>query len=153
MENPYSHIVVLAEPKLQLVSSWSCRVEIAGVIGIWKFSARVSILESNYVKHLDNGLTFMPVPCTSVIFLFFSFLFLFFLCKLQPMYFKTCNLWIGLQCDWWKLRRAHFCEVPPKKKLFWRSKWHLTGVEDFNIVWRVILGSEWEPGHVVGPRN
>ena len=70
------------------------------------------------VKHLDNGLTFMPVPCTSVIFLFFYFLFLFFLCKLQPMYFKTCNLWIGLQCDWWKLRRAHFCEVPPKKKLF-----------------------------------
>jgi hypothetical protein len=34
-ENPLSHIVVLAKPKLQSVPSQSCRVEIAGVIGIW----------------------------------------------------------------------------------------------------------------------
>jgi len=34
-ENPLSHIVVLAKPKLQSVLSQSCRVEIAGVIGIW----------------------------------------------------------------------------------------------------------------------
>ena len=36
LENPFSHIVVLAEPKLQLVSSQSCKFKIAGAIGIWK---------------------------------------------------------------------------------------------------------------------
>ena len=36
LENPRSHIVVLAKPKLQSMPSRSCKVEIAGVIGIWK---------------------------------------------------------------------------------------------------------------------
>jgi hypothetical protein len=36
LENPRSHIVVLAKPKLQLVPSQSCKVKILGVIGIWK---------------------------------------------------------------------------------------------------------------------
>ena len=35
-ENPRSHIVVLAKPKLQSMPSRSCRVETAGVVGIWK---------------------------------------------------------------------------------------------------------------------
>ena len=37
-------------------------------------------------------------------------------CKLQPLYFVTCSYWRGLHCDWWKLCRARFCEVPPPKK-------------------------------------
>ena len=70
-------------------------------------SARVPRLESNYV--------------------------LFF--KLQPLYFVTSGFWRGLHWDWWKLRRAHFCEVPPppKKEPLWWPKWHLTIVEDLNI--------------------
>ena len=36
LESPRSHIVVLAKPKLQSMPSRSCKVEIAGVIGIWK---------------------------------------------------------------------------------------------------------------------
>ena len=36
LQNPRSHIVVLAKPKLQLVPSWSCKVKIIRVIGIWK---------------------------------------------------------------------------------------------------------------------
>ena len=55
--------------------------------------------------------------------------------KLQPLYFVTCSFGRGLHYEGWKLCKAQFCELPPhkKKKLFWRPKWHLTGVEDFNI--------------------
>ena len=45
LENPRSHIVVLAKPKLQSVPSRSCRV-----IGIWKRLPRVPRVESNYVS-------------------------------------------------------------------------------------------------------
>ena len=56
--------------------------------------ARVPRLESNYVS----------------------------ICKLQTLYFVTCGFWRGLHCDWWKLCRAYFCEVPhpPHKK--WTAK-------------------------------
>ena len=50
--------------------------------------ARVPRLESNYVS----------------------------ICKLWPLHFVTCNFWRGNHCGWWKLCRAHFCEVPPKER-------------------------------------
>ena len=52
-----------------------------------------------------------------------------FICRLQPLYFVTCNFWRSLHYDWWKLCKAHFCKVPPPQK---KIKNHLTGVEDFN---------------------
>ena len=36
LENPRSHIVVLAKLKLQSMPSRRCRIEIAGIVGIWK---------------------------------------------------------------------------------------------------------------------
>ena len=110
LENPRSHIVVLAKPKLQSVLSWSCKVKITWLIGIWKCVARVPRLESSYVS----------------------------ICKLQPLYCVTCNFWRGLHCEGWKLCKAHFCEVPQKKTLLtakiafdrcWRLQyWTLTPI-------------------------
>ena len=47
-----------------------------------------------------------------------------FICKLQPLYFATCNFGRGLHCEGWKLWIARFCEVSPpqKKKNFFDGK-------------------------------
>ena len=103
-ENPRSHIVVLAKPKLQLVSSRSCRT-------YWNLevSTRVARLESNHVP----------------------------ICKLHPLYFVTRQFWEKPSVFRMKTLLEHsFIKCPnnhTKKTLFWQPKWHLTGVEDFNI--------------------
>ena len=57
LENPQSHIVVLAKPKLQLVLNRNCKVEIAGVIWNLEVSARVPRLESNNFYYLQIATT------------------------------------------------------------------------------------------------
>ena len=106
LENPHSHIVVLAKPKLQLLPSRSCcRVEIARDAEIWK-----CLLECQEWSR------------TTI-----------FICKLQLMYFLTCSFWRGLRCDWWKFYSVHFGKCPYKTTRLSRPKWYLIGVEAFNI--------------------
>ena len=60
------------------------------------------------------------------------------ICKLQALYFVTNNFWESPSL--WLLeillQSTYLWSVPlppPKSKLIWQPKWHLTSVEDFNI--------------------
>ena len=114
LENPCSHIVVLAKPKLHSVLSRSCTIEIAGVIGIWK-----CLLECQDWRPI----MFRFTNCNHY--------------SLWHAYFGEASTVKG-----GNFAEHIFIKWPHnknKRKHFWRPKWDLTSVEYFHIEYCVML--------------
>ena len=101
--NPCSHLVVLAKLKLYSISSRSCRVKIAGLLGVWK-----CLLECQH---------WSPTK-----FAFANYNH----CILWQTIFRE-----GFTMKSENFAKHIFLKCPTN--FFLRPKWHFTGVEDFNI--------------------
>ena len=78
------------------------------------------------------------------------------ICKLQPLCFVIGSFWRGLHCGWWKLCRAHFCEV-------FKKETSLTAKMAFDMCWRLpywtmhsavyLFGGHTTQGNRFGPKT
>ena len=94
------------QAKVQSVPRRSRKVEIAGVIGIWK-----CLLECQ---------DWSPI--------------IFYYLQIAAIVF--CDMQFLERYSLWRVEILHkhvFVKCPKNRKLFWPPKWQLTGVEDFNI--------------------